>query len=304
MPVPPILFDVTHEGKRTPAVGVMTKSALLFILDRVTGKPIYGVEERPVPKGDLPGEDYSPTQPFPLKPPPLSRMSFSVDDIAKVTPEHEAACRELFAKESGGHNRGPYTPPAKEGAFVMPVQSGGANWSGGTVDPNLGYYIINTSDSGGYSFIRPQDSDRGAPAESPRLFAHSAPADSPALSRMTVNGWPCWQPPWGRLTAINVNTGDIAWQIPFGSTNGVPAGIQSGGANSGGGPMATAGGVVFIGASRDSKFRAFNTKTGAELWNVTTDEVVHSVPISYQGKDGKQYIAVAAGGTFLSYSLR
>ena len=312
MPVPPILFDVVKDGKKIPAVGAMTKNTLLFILDRVTGKPIYGVEERPVPTGNVPGEWYSPTQPFPVKPPPLARLSFKYpDDIAKITPEHEAACRELFAKVDGGRNRGAYTPPSEEGALVLPWVLGGATWSGGAFDPNLGYYIINTTDSGDISMVQRQDSDPSiprqtsqqintiGPPESPRLFNH--PFRSP-FDPM-VNGWPCWQPPWGRLTAIDVNTGDIAWQIPFGTMEGVPAGIQTGASNLGGGPMSTAAGLVFIGAARDSQFRAFDTKTGRELWSVKTQEVIHGNPISYMGKDGKQYIAVAAGSTLLTYKL-
>ena len=170
MPVPPILFDVVSGGRRIPAVGAMTKAGLLFILDRVTGKPVYGVEERPVPKGDLPGEYYSPTQPFPLKPPPLARLSFTMDDIAKITPEHEKACRALLEGEGGGRNRGPYTPASEEGALIFPTQMGGAEWSGGTFDPTLGYYIINTQDSASFRTIKRQDSDPQGPTESPRLF--------------------------------------------------------------------------------------------------------------------------------------
>jgi quinoprotein glucose dehydrogenase len=300
MPIPPMMFDVVKDGKKIPAVGAMTKNTLLFILDRVTGEPIYSVEERPVPKGDVPGEWYSPTQPFPVKPPPLVRLSFKYpDDIAKVTPEHEAACRELLAKTDGGRNRGPYTPYSAEGALVMPYILGGATWSGGAFDPNLGYYIINTTDSGEIGYIRPQvDPDSAAPLESPRLFGR--PRGLPSAS---VDGWPCWQPPWGRLTAINVNTGDIAWQIPFGFTEGVPAGIKTGAVSLGGGPMTTAGGLIFIGGTRDHMFRAFDTRTGQELWSAMTEDIVHANPISYMGKDGKQYIAVSAGIELLTYKL-
>jgi len=308
MPVPPILFDVVKDGKRIPAVGAMNKLSLLFILDRVTGEPIFGVEERPVPKGDVAGEWYSPTQPFPVKPPPLTRLSFKYpDDIAKVTPEHEAACRVLLEKVGGGRNRGPYTPYSAEGALVMPFNLGGATWSGGAFDPTLGYYIINTTDSGEIGSIQAQTEDPRGPAESPRLFGRP-PRSGPNVSTRTggslsVNGWPCWQPPWGRLTAINVNTGDIAWQIPFGTTEGVPSGIKTGSPSLGGGPMTTASGLTFIGAARDGMFRAFDSKTGTELWSIKTPDVAHANPISYMGKDGKQYIAIAAGSTFVTYKL-
>jgi len=143
MPIPPMLFDVVRDGKKIPAIGVMTKNTLLFIFNRVTGEALYPIEERPVPKGDVPGEWYSPTQPFPVKPPPLVRMSFKYpDDIAKITPEHEAACRELLEKVGGGRNQGPFTPYSAQGALVMPYILGGATWSGGAFDPTLGDYII------------------------------------------------------------------------------------------------------------------------------------------------------------------
>lgn len=299
LPVPPTLFDVIHDGKKTPAVGAMSKMGMLFILDRVTGKPIYGVEERPVPKGDLPGEYYSPTQPFPLKPPPLSRLSFTMDHIAKITPEHEKACRDLFAKRDGGHNRGAFTPATAEGALVLPTTRGGAEWTGGTFDAALGYYIINTTDSGGFRMIRKQDEDPGAPPESPRLYGR----ESGGGSNASVNGWPCWQPPWGRLTAVDVNTGDVAWQVPFGTVDGTPAGMKTGGNNSGGGPISTAGGLVFIGASKDRVFHAFAAKTGEELWSTTLEEIAQSVPITWEGRDGVQYVAIAAGSKLLAFKL-
>jgi len=304
MPIPPMLFDVVRDGKKIPAIGVMTKNTLLFIFNRVTGEALYPIEERPVPKGDVPGEWYSPTQPFPVKPPPLVRMSFKYpDDIAKITPEHEAACRELLEKVGGGRNQGPFTPYSAEGALVMPYILGGATWSGGAFDPTLGYYIINTTDSGDMGIVRPQGSDPGAPPESPRLFDHPVRVSPFTGGSLSVKGWPCWQPPWGRLTAINVNTGDIAWQIPFGTMEGVPARIKTGASSLGGGPMTTAGGLTFIGAARDGMFRAFDSKTGQELWSVKTPEVAHANPISYLGKDGKQYIAIAAGSTFVTYKL-
>jgi len=297
--VPPILFDVVRDGKKIPAVGAMSKMGMLFILDRETGKPVYGVEERPVPKGDVPGEYYSPTQPFPVKPPPLSRLSFTLEDVARLTPGHEKACRELLAKYDGGHNRGPFTPATAEGALVMPTTQGGANWSGGTFHAALGYYIINTTDSGGFRVIRKQGEDLGAPRESPRLYGR----ESGGGSNASIGGWPCWQPPWGRLTAIDVNTGDIAWQVPFGSVAQTPAGMKTGGPSSGGGPISTAGGLVFIGASKDKVFHAFSAKTGEELWNTKLDEIAQSVPITWMGRDGKQYVAITAGSKLLTFNL-
>ena len=298
MPIPPILFDVERGGETIPAVGVMTKYPVLFIFNRVTGEPIYEIEERPVPDGDLPGEYYAPTQPFPVKPPPFGRISFTMDDIATVTPEHEAACRELLLKEDGGRNRGPYTPPSEEGALVLPAAGGGAEFTGGTFDPSLGYYIINTADTGHFSILEKVDVDARAAPESPRLYWHVRGA-------ATVNGWPCWQPPWSRLTAVDVNTGEIAWQIPFGTVKGAPPGVETGAPNSQkGGPTSTAGGVFFIGGATDRRFRAYETQTGKELWSVETEQLISGAnPITYMGKDGKQYVAVGAGTTLLTYTL-
>ena len=182
MPVPPILFDVERDGETIPAVGVMTKYPVLFIFNRVTGEPIYEIEERPVPAGNLPGEYYSPTQPFPVKPPPFGRIRFTMDDIATVTPEHTAACRELLMRYDGGRNRGPYTPPSEEGALVFPSTGGGTEFTGGTFDPSLGYYIINYADTGHISQLVKVEDDpdrRGyvGPPESRRhLLARRHPA--------------------------------------------------------------------------------------------------------------------------------
>lgn len=305
MPVPPILFDVEQDGETIPAVGVMTKYPVLFIFNRVTGEPIYEIEERPVPQGNLPGEYYSPTQPFPVKPPPFGRISFTMDDIATVTPEHEAACRELLMEYDGGRNRGPFTPPSVEGALVFPSTGGGATFTGGTFDPSLGYYIINYADTGHISQLTlvedaPDRSSFAGPSESRRIYWHVLPA-----GRMQVDGWPCWQPPWSTLVAVDVNTGEIAWQIPFGTVEGAPPGVETGAPNAQkGGPTSTAGGIFFIGAASDRRFRAYETKTGQELWNVETEQLINgSNPITYMGNDGKQYVAVAAGTTLLTYTL-
>lgn len=311
MPIPPILFDVVKDGKKIPAVGFMTKNPYLFIFDRVTGKPIYGVEERPVPKGDIPGEWYSPTQPFPVKPPPLGRVTFNYpDDIAKVTPEHQAACREFLEKYEGGRNRGPYSPPSEKGTLVVPNQLGGAEMMGGTFDPSLGYYVINIANTGRISTLQKMDDYLATLApdarsrlviktELPSIYMHVGPYVAAG-----ANGWPCWQPPWSSLVAVNVNTGDIAWSVPFGTAEGAPAGMNTGAPNSQrGGPTTTAGGVLFIGAATDRMFRAFETKTGKELWSFKTEQLIQGNPITYLGKDGKQYVAVAAGSTLLSFKL-
>ncbi len=333
MPAAPMLFDVVHDGKKIPAVAAITKNPLLFLLNRVTGKPIYGVEERPVPKGNLPGEWYSPTQPFPVKPPPLSRQSFTPSDFARITPEHEAACRAWYAnflKRGGMPNEGSYTPPSANGSLQFPTQSGGAWMWGGAFDPTLGYYVMNTTDSGGLKFIRKADPPAPAAAygdpdgQSPFLYTTRPPlpkSAAPALGKTTPqsqrvvfrslfaafsfsdNGWPCWAPPWGRLTAVDVNTGDIAWQIPYGTMNGVPAGMKTGAPNSLGGPTITAGGLIFMVGTNDRYIRALKTKTGKELWAFRLDEAPADVPIVYLAKNRQEYVAVVAGRRLVSFAL-
>lgn len=319
MPAAPVLFDVVHDGKKIPAVTAITKNPLLFILNRVTGKPIYGAEERPVPKGNVPGEWYSPTQPFPVKPPPLSRQSFTENDFAKITPEHEAACRTWYAnflKNGGTPNEGSYTPASEKGSLHFPTQGGGAWMWGGAFDPALGYYVINTTDSGSPIFIRKNDPPQhgavyGDPdGQSPFLYTTRPPLPAGVTGRsafaafsFSANGWPCWAPPWGRLTAVNVNTGDIAWQIPYGTMKGVPPGIKTGAPNVMGGPTVTAGGLIFMVGSTDRYMRALETKTGKELWSFQLNAAPADVPIVYRGKGGKEYVAVVAGRSLVSFAL-
>lgn len=145
--------------------------------------------------------------------------------------------------------------------------------------------------------IREQAADPQAPAESPRLYGR----ESGGRNNASIHGWPCWQPPWGRLTAVDVNTGDIAWQVPFGSVPGVPEGMNTGGTNTGGGPISTAGGLIFIGATPDRRFHALDAKTGRELWSAQLDEPALSVPITWLGNDGAQYVAIAAGSKLIAF---
>ena len=301
MPAAPVLFDVVKDGKTIPAVSAITKYPLLFIFNRVTGEPIYEIEERPVPAGTVPGEYYSPTQPFPVKPPPLGRVGFTTDDIATLTPEHTAACRKLFESYDGGRNRGPYSPPSLEGTMMFAHPGGGIEFTGATFDPSLGYYIVNNTDGGYISALeRIEEGATGiyvGPKESPILYNH-------VWKSATVDGWPCWKTPWSTITAVDVNTGEFAWQIPFGSVEGTPPGIKTGDTRANmGGPTSTAGGIFFIGATTDQRFRAFETKTGRELWSIKTEQRINANPITYMGKDGNQYVSVVANTVLLTYAL-
>jgi quinoprotein glucose dehydrogenase len=291
----PVLMDVVHNGKKIPALAQTTKQGLLFILDRTTGKPIYGVEERPVANDNtVPGDTPWSTQPFPVKPPPLSRNTFTPDEVATVTPEHEKFCRALVNTEGGAIGGGPYAQYGPKLRVIFPSWIGGGNWGGASFDPSLGYLFVNTQELGnlnkmilgkdGKSWVRVAPDDTSLEADT-SLFIN------------TKNSWPCQQPPWGLLTAVNVNTGEIAWRIPLGSFDELDAkGVPTTGTPNVGGSIATAGGLVFIGATTDAKFRAFDSRTGKELWVTKLNDVARSVPITFQGKDGRQYVAIMAGG--------
>jgi quinoprotein glucose dehydrogenase len=292
---PPALFDVTVKGQKIPAVALMTKMGLLFILDRRNGKPIYGVEERPVPKTDVPGEESWPTQPFPLKPGPLARNSFRREELASLTPEHRKYCEALFDRDGGMHNEGPYTHYTTRPSVVFPGTLGGGNWNPMSFDPNLGYLFINTQDLGGVGQMQRNPEGSRTP------WSRTSPLGPVGRFWNPDTRWPCQRPPWGRLFAVNVNTGEIVWQSVLGITEELPEDKQKTGRPNLGGSLATASGLVFIGATDDSRFRAFDSKTGKELWAPKIDAGAHSAPITYIGKDGKQYVVITAtGGGFIS----
>ena len=292
---PPMLLDVVQKGRKIPAVALMTKMGLLFILDRRDGKPVFGVEERPVPKTDVPGEATWPTQPFPLKPAPLARNSFKRAELATLTPGHQKFCQDLFDKEGGMHNEGPYTHYTTKPSVVFPGTLGGGNWNPMSFDPKLSYLFVNTQDLAGIGFIQKNPEGARTPWSRTSQFGPAGRFWNPEAR------WPCQQPPWGRLFAINVNTGEIAWEATLGITEGLPGEKQKTGRPNIGGSVATAGGLVFIGATDDSRFRAFDSRTGKELWVTRLDASAHSAPITYLGKDGRQYVVVTAtGGGFLS----
>jgi quinoprotein glucose dehydrogenase len=284
---PPTLLTVKSGGKIIPAVAVMNKSALLFLLDRVTGKAIYGVTERPVPAATAPGERASPTQPFPNKPGPLTRMSFDMSELANITPEHRAACEALIARDGGAVGSKMYEPLRSDRPQIrFPGGAGGPEWGGGAFDAGLGYFVF-ASNQVGYLEKISQRSDGE--------WGHTGGRFVDPKDRS-----PCQTTPWGELIAVNVNTGDVAWRSVLGVTDGFPEGKKATGRPANGGPILTAGGLIFIAGTDDARIRAFNTQTGKELWAYKFDYAAHATPISYLGADGRQYVAVVStGGSYL-----
>ncbi|MBZ5673918.1 MAG: PQQ-binding-like beta-propeller repeat protein [Acidobacteriia bacterium] len=307
MPPAPGLVDIVKDGKKIPALAAMGKSGWMFILDRVTGKPVFGVEERAVPKGDVPGEWYSPTQPFPVKPPALARTSLKREDLVTAddtTPEHAKACLELWEKNLF-YNAGPFTPWLfhEEGApprvtISFPGATGGASWGGMASDPKLGYIFVQTKDSPLTGWIeKKKDGTRYENANLPYDRVNGT------AGAFAVGGLPCYKPPWSRIIAVNANTGDIAWQTTLGTNQSLPEGKRNVGGSGSAGPMVTAGGLVFIGAATDNRFRAFDSKTGRELWAGQLERQGNAVPMTYQAKNGKQYVAVTASDTVVVFGL-
>jgi len=284
---PPVLLEVNKDGKHIPAIAVMNKDALLYILNRVTGEPVFGVNEEPVPPSPVASETASPTQPIPVKPPQLARASFSLDEVANLTPEQHAACQAMIDKDhlTGSKRFDPI--PADHAIIRFPGGEGGPEWAGGAFDPKLGLFIVNTNNFG---YIE-------------KLVREPSGEWNMTSGRFVdrKSNLYCQNPPWGMLTAVNVNTGDIAWQVNLGISDSLPEGRKNTGRPSNGGPIVTASGVTFIGGTDDQRFRAFDSKTGKELWTYKLDYSAHATPITYQGKDGRQYVAVVAtGGSYLA----
>jgi quinoprotein glucose dehydrogenase len=300
VPAPPALIDVERNGRKIPAVAQITKHGLLFIFDRVSGKPLYNVEERPIPKSDVPGESSWPTQPFPVKPPPLVRLTVTEAELNRTTPETAAACEALF--KTLKHD-GPFTAyNTSQGSLVFPDTGGGANWYGVSFDPKLGYIFANITNLAVVGRLVPRRPDEmirytAGPTKPAMPYTNEGAYTPRGGFQDPITGRPCFQPPWGELFAINANTGDIAWRVPLGTDNAMEAkGIMNTGTSSNGGTIVTASGLVFIAATTDGIFRAFDARTGKVLWATHTDGPVRANPMTYKTKSGKQFVVVYAGG--------
>lgn len=289
----PALIEVERDGRRIPAVAQITKMGLLFVFDRATGEPLFGVEERPVPASNVPGEASSPTQPFPVKPPPLARNTFRAEEMYNLTPEHKAFCEDLL-KRNQLEISPPYTPfPVDRNVLLFPSTLGGGNWGGVSYDPARRFVFANVMNVGQFGRMvkgKPEADPGGRYVRKSEFGAYARFWDPESKI-------PCSAPPFGELVAVNADTGEIAWRTPLGAVESLEArGFKHTGAVNIGGSLATAGGLVFIAATNDSRFRAFDSKTGALVWEHAIDANGHTIPVSYTGKDGKQYIVLMAGG--------
>ncbi len=283
----PLLFDAKVGGRTIPAVSITSKNGLMFMFDRVSGKPIHAISEKPFPKSNAPGEITSPTQPIPATP-ALARTSISLpDEIADVTPELKAWCENLVRTEkiAGTQQYEPFhvdTP-----AVHYPGTEGGASWGGQTLDPKSGLLIVPTNNLG----LVAQLVKNEGPVAYRTVFKYFQKPDE----RLH-----CVKPPWATLNAVDSKTGKIAWQAPLGITDNVPAAVANTGRPGNGGAITTDGGLVFIGFTDDSRFRAFDVRNGKELWTYKLEASAHATPITYQA-GGRQYVAVTStGGSYVA----
>ncbi len=284
---PPALIDAVKDGQRVPAVAQMTKQGLLFMFHRLTGEPLFGMEERPVPRFDAPGDQAWPTQPFPVKPAGLTRDSMTRKEVSKISPEGEKYCTELFDKSV---NMGPYTPYGMLPSLVFPGSEGGGGWSGVAADPARNLVFVNTRHLGVIAQLQSSLSSGVLPSFGKQKV--------PGNFYVDPQGYPCNAPPWSELVAVSTSTGDIVWRTPLGEYPELTAKgiLNTGTAVNDGGPIATASGLVFIGATTDFGFRAFDAVTGKELWKATLSDDSLMTPLTYQGGNGRQFVVTVAGG--------
>ncbi|WP_160485167.1 PQQ-binding-like beta-propeller repeat protein [Aurantiacibacter rhizosphaerae] len=334
-------IDMSHAGPLLPvqtadgeimALANVGKSSLFYVLGAQDGDPVHPIEERRVPPGDVPGEYYSPTQPFPVITPPLSRMEMNYQDI--VGPEdtsaaHAEACYAMWDKAGGFVNMGPFTPfmyheqgEPPHSTIQLPGGIGGVNWGGPAADPTTGMVYVNALDTSLVGWVEKVEGDE------PYSFDTLAGGPLPEYDRASVDGkgpfftfsaplsgeyddngrpvgpsLPCYKPPWARLTAVNANTGEIAWAVPLGQYDELPEGRRVLGNAGSAGPSVTAGGLVFIGATNDRRFRAFDADSGEQLWEAQLQGNANANPFTYRGSDGRQYVAINAGGQIVSFAL-
>lgn len=303
---PPLLFDVHRGGKTIPAVAAGSKTGNLFILNRLTGKPIFGVEERPVPQTDVPGEKTSPTQPFPVLPKPVSPQKMTAADAWGIDESDRNWCRAEIDKL---RTDGVFTPPSLRGSLMMPGNIGGMAWGGEAYDEMHDLLILPENRLGSEVRLIPRAQfeevkTRTRETEGRNIngdweFARQLGTPYGMMRRFlrSPKGLPCTPPPWGTLLAISASTGEKKWEVPLGE---MAPGHPEFGSISLGGPIVTAGGLVFIAGTLNKAIYAFNSETGKQLWKGVLPDSARATPMTFEGPDNRQYVVVSAGGHGLS----
>lgn len=291
----PNLVTITVDGKRIDAVVQLTKQGWAFVFDRVTGRPVWPIEERPVPRSDVPGEASWPTQPFPTKPPAFESQGVTLDDAFDATPELKAKAVAEMKK----YQLGPiYTPPSLQGTIALPGVWGGANWGGGAFDPASGRLFVKTTRSP--AIFKMEKFDRASqPGD------RSDEVDAEWIQRSPssfVDGVPILKPPYAHLVALDLNRGEIAWKVPVGDApelRALPALKDVKlpdrlGAVGPPGAIVTKGGLVFVGGN-DVALNAFDARDGRELWRYVLPRQATATPMTYLDANGRQVVVIATG---------
>jgi quinoprotein glucose dehydrogenase len=301
---PPSLVTLVRDGARVPAVLQATKTGQLFVLHRETGAPLFGVEERQVPRSTVAGDEAHPTQPFTSTTPPLSPHRYSLDDAWGPTPSDRDACRAMM---TGLRNEGIFTPPSLEGTLVVPSNIGGAHWGGVAADEGRGIVVVPVNRLAAMVQLIPADgfNRTAAQLESDRTgagYQYTLMGGTPFVMRRRIlrgpSGLPCSPPPFGSLVAVSLRTGQKLWDVPLGTfpaPPGAPAAPADWGSANLGGPIVTASGLVFIAATLDRAIRAFDVMTGKELWRADLPAGGKATPMTFEA-DGRQFVVIAAGG--------
>jgi quinoprotein glucose dehydrogenase len=302
VPSQPILADITKGGEKIPAVIQITKMGVTFVLNRDTGAPVFPIEDMPVPQSDVPGEKTSPTQPRPTLPKPFSSQLIKPEEVFGLTPLDRKWCRDSLASM---RYEGPYTPPSFKTSLLFPAATGGGNWGGAAYDPERNLLIVKAQNLGFTVQLLPVG-DPNIP-DVPETAASRVMDGTPYYIYgerwLSPLGVPCNPPPWGELVAINMDSGAEVWRRPVGQVPFGPGKFLRSPAAWGspivGGPMVTGGGVVFMAATFDPVFRAYDVETGQELWSAPTPVPAMAVPMTYEW-EGRQYVLIAAGGSILA----